>query len=277
MPRATEAPLIAPARCPSRLPATRGSYTTGSFAVFGRAGLSRATRPLASAVPDRGGIIQVSQMHGGVVIVVPLHRCSAAGKRGRGYRMGGARMAPDEAGRGDQERLAARISGLRALGVGDPWHRQRSVLRRLTPAPATPRSKAPPDPQGPARRSPVAAPYRQVPHRDLPAPLAPLPPPSRPVPGNSHDPSCWTTRSRPACPGKPAAQGRWPSDRSTCSVLPRRRCTPSDVPRISTASAASAPAARARAIRSARRSSGSGHFAGSCFVRSLYMALTSGE
>ena len=57
------------------------------------------------------------------------------------------------------------------------------------------------------------------------------------------------------------------SARSRCSVWPRRRATESEVPATSTASAASAPAARARPIRSASRSmeavNGAAHHAAS--------------
>ena len=67
--------------------------------------------------------------------------------------------------------------------------------------------------------------------------------------------ACWPRNTR-----RPRSR---PSERSTCSVLPRRRATDSEVPEISTASAASAPAARARAIRSASRSSELAVMAGS--------------
>ncbi len=46
----------------------------------------------------------------------------------------------------------------------------------------------------------------------------------------------------------------WPSERSSFSVLPRRRPCDSEVPSNSTASAASAPVRRARPIRSCSRS-----------------------
>jgi hypothetical protein len=53
--RATDEPLMAALKCPSRVDATRGSNSSGIFPGFGRVGLSRATarspasRPISSA------------------------------------------------------------------------------------------------------------------------------------------------------------------------------------------------------------------------------------
>ena len=151
--------------------------------------------------------------------------------------------------------LRAAPAGLGAFGIGDALDRERRLLGGARPLDqgfggrlvGVEHVEARPV-AGRSRRG------RRCRNRGLPAPRGPSPRCARPA-----RPSIFGERSLEdtiACcrPIKTRSPRSWLSERSSFSVLPSRRACDSEMPSNSTASAASAPAWRARATRSCSRS-----------------------
>ena len=127
--RATELPVIAPMKWPSRVVATRGSNRTGILPAATLTGLSRATARSPGAAADRGGILQVGGEARAVPGIVALHARSGAGDdAGRAAVAGGA-IAAGEAARDGHRDGRSRGRGARAARIGDALDRQRGTFR----------------------------------------------------------------------------------------------------------------------------------------------------
>ncbi len=212
-------------------------------------------RALPGAAADLCRIVQIGQMYGGVVVEVPLHAGAGTGQRAGGYRMARAHRAAGEPSRGDQHSLVAREAGLRPFRIGHPGHRQCGLLGRGGAVGQCRHVGLGRIVQVQGRRYGRRRRCRRGRNRDRPGPRAPSPRHARRAARSWPDRSLLEETIADFCPTNTRSPRSRPSDRSTCSVLPRRRWTESDVPLMNTASAASAPAARAWAMRSCSRSS----------------------
>ncbi len=89
--------------------------------------------PLCRTVADAGGIIEISQIDGAVVIVVPLHIRAGTGDRRRGNRMAAAGATASEARRRHQRQLGPAEACLGTFGIGNAVNRHRGIFGRRRP------------------------------------------------------------------------------------------------------------------------------------------------
>ena len=126
--RATDAPLIADARCPTSDPAMRGSNTIGTRRVSTLRGLSRFIARSPALRPIFSGGFQVGGMQRRGEVVVALHPGAFAGDRHRGDRVARAHIGAAKTMARRQHDAADTGRRARPARFGHAFHAERRLL-----------------------------------------------------------------------------------------------------------------------------------------------------